>query len=107
MRERGMIKWAPFNSVINGEQVKKELKEKQDSIIKPTLSDEQLLELENIIKECLENGDEVIIEYYKNHHLEVIEGKITKIIPASKKIIINNQTSLYFYNIMHILEKNT
>ena len=38
MSDRGIIKWAPFSSVINGNILLKEIHEEKSRIIKPTLS---------------------------------------------------------------------
>ena len=49
MSDRGIIKWAPFSSVINGNILLKEIHEEKSRIIKPTLSEEQIQELEDKI----------------------------------------------------------
>ena len=56
MQNRGYIKWAPFNSVINDNVVLNELTKKRNKIEKPTLSEDQINYL-----------NEKIFEVYTNH----------------------------------------
>lgn len=107
MHERDNIKWAPFNSVINGNDVIKELKEEKSRINKPTLSEDQIKELETIIIEAATDKSLVEIIFYKNNHLYKVTGIITNIDTIKKKITINNQNSYYFTNIIKIIRKNT
>lgn len=107
MRDRGMIKWAPFNSVINGNDVKKEIKEENNKIPKPTLSEEQIFNLEQEIIDSYQNQSVIELKYYKNQHIYKITGIITKIDSVTKKIVINNDFIIYFNNIIQISKKNT
>lgn len=106
MNNRGMVKWAPFNSVINSNSVINKLKQEAKKIKKPILSEEQITIMENIIIESFNDASEVVIHYYKNEYDNVIIGKIIKIDPISKYITINDK-KLYFNNIMQIFKKNT
>ena len=45
MPNRNAIKWAPFNSVINGNYIMNTIVKEKSRIIKPTLSEEQINEL--------------------------------------------------------------
>lgn len=107
MHDRGIIKWAPFASVINGSVLLKEIKEEKSRIIKPTLSDDQIEFLENKIIESFTGEIPVTIYFYRYEHIYKIEGIITKINKATKEIIINNQKNLFFSNIIRIIEKNS
>lgn len=107
MHDRGMIKWAPFASVINGPILLKELKEEKSKIKKPVLSEEQIEDMETTIIETYTSKDLVEIIFYQEEHFHKITGFITKIEATSKKIIINNTKSLFFSNIIRIIKKNT
>ncbi len=107
MHDRNNIKWAPFNSVINGQDVIKEINEEKSRINKPILSEDQLEELENIILEVLSNQSTIELIFYRNNHFYKVTGKITSVNTAQKKITINNQKSYYFANIIKIIIKNT
>ena len=107
MSDRGMVKWAPFNSVINGNQVLKEIKFVKSKMSKPVLSEEQIANLEEKIITSYSENSMIKLYYYKNEHINIINGRITKLDSVNKKIIINNKTSIYFNNIIDILVKNT
>lgn len=106
MHDRNKIKWAPFNSVINGSEVIKEIQEEKSRKEKPVLSEEQLEELENIIFEAFNSQSVIEVIFYKNNHFNKITGIITNIDTAKKKITINNKNSYYFSNIIKIIIKN-
>ena len=102
MMERGMVKWAPFNSVINGNDVKKVLNDKKNKISKPNLSEEQIEEIENSIINAYSNKTSTTIIYYYSNKFIQINGIITKLDPINKRIFINGKY-LYFNNIVKFL----
>lgn len=107
MHDRGVIKWAPFASVINGNTLLEEIYEEKSRITKPTLSDEQIKILEQSIIESFTGKKPINIYFYRNEHIYKINGIITKINATTKEITINNQKKLFFSNIIRITEKNT
>lgn len=107
MHDRGMIKWAPFASVLSGSQVLREIEEEKSRIVKPILSPEQTEELEQKIIECFNNSTLVEVLFYQQYHIHKITGVITKINVSAKNITINGHKTLFFTNIMRIKQKNT
>lgn len=107
MHDRGIIKWAPFASVINGNVLLKEIKEEKSKIIKPTLSEDQIETLEELIMETYNGHIPVEVYFYSKEHIYKINGFITKINATSKEITINNKKRLIFQNIIRIIKKNT
>lgn len=105
MHNRGMIKWAPFASVINGHQLLKEIQEEKSRITKPTLSEDQINYLEEIILEIYTSKTLADIYFYQFGHIYKIEGIITKINTTTKEITVNNQKSIFFMNILRIIKK--
>ncbi len=103
--DRGMIKWAPFSAVVNGNELLSEIKEEKSRISKPILSEEQINELESIILEAFASHSTIEIIYYKDNHAYKITGIITKIEPITKKITLNNQKNIFFNNIIRITKK--
>lgn len=95
------MSWAPFNSVINSNDVMSEIREKELYIDKPEYTEEQLEELEFKIMESYTSKNTITIDYYQNNKSISIQGTINKIDPIYKRIYINNQY-LYFYNIINI-----
>ncbi len=107
MHKRENVKWAPFNSVINGDEVLKEIKEKKEKRNKPILSEDQLEELERLVMESLADQCEIEIIFYKNNRFYKTSGIITAVDKIQKKLTINNNTSYYFSNILKIIRKST
>lgn len=107
MHDRGIIKWAPFASVINGSILLSEIKKEKSKIIKPTLSDDQINDLEKVIIEAYRGKVPVNIYFYNHEHIYLAKGFITNINATTKEITINNQKKLFFSNIIRIIKKNT
>lgn len=107
MNDRGIVKWAPFNSVINGNQLLDEINYERNRISKPILSEEQIADLEENIITAYSERSIINLYFYKNGCINIINGQITKLDSANKIITINNKTRIYFNNIIDILEKNT
>lgn len=99
--DRGMIKWAPFNSVINNKYIINSLIKEKSRISQPILSNEEMLEIEEKIINAYYSKSYVTITYYQNGYLENIAGKIKKI-DKIYKIIYLEKTSLFFKQIMNI-----
>lgn len=97
------IKWAPFNSVINDKEIKKELLFKHTKISKPILSEDQILDLNNKIFEAYTNNIEVNISYFKTNNIINKIGYINNI-NIDKKYIIFNKNIIYLNQILKINE---
>ena len=95
------MSWAPFNSVINSNDVMNDIREKELYITKPEYTEEQLEEIEYKIIESYTSQNMITIDYFQNNRSISIKGIISKIDPIYKRIYINNKY-LYFYNIINI-----
>jgi len=101
MQDRGYIKWAPFNSVMNGDKIIKEINKEKSKINKPTLSEDQTEFINEKIFEAYTNHLKVNLYIYKNENIEKIIGFINNInIP--KKYITFNNNYIYFNQIINI-----
>ena len=85
MQTRNDINWVPFNSIINGKYIVKEI--------------------EKTITESMIKQTEVDILYYQKGFLYHLSGTITKINSAIQKIYSNNNKYIYFCEIINIKEK--
>lgn len=102
MPNRNAIKWAPFNSVVNGNYIMNEIIKEKSKIIKPILSEEQINEFENQIKESLINKIPLEFTIYDNGYTKNIKGTVTKIDSSSNKIFLNYNNHIFFCEIMNI-----
>jgi len=96
---RGMIKWAPFNNLIKASDIKeieKNLKKQE----KPTIMEDLIYEIDNILNLAIEKELTINIKYWHLNTLANINGKISKYNKIEKYILINN-TRIYFKNIIN------
>ena len=100
--DRGMIKWAPFASVVDPNYLVNNICEKKDKIEKPIFTEEILNEFEELIKYSLETKEIINIEYYKNGKIYKIKESVIKIDALSKNIYLTNNIKLHFNNIVNI-----
>ena len=100
--DRGMIKWAPFASVVDPNYLVNNISEKKDKIEKPIFTEEILNEFEELIKYSLETNEIINIEYYKNGKIYKIKESVIKIDALSKNIYLTNNIKLHFNNIVNI-----
>ena len=101
MSDRGMIKWAPFNSVVNGKKIIYEILDDKSKIKKPILSDEQIDNLEKKLLLHFYDHEEVKIDYFYNGKIYPLKGNIKKIDSIYHKIYLNNLI-LYFDQIIKV-----
>lgn len=100
--DRGMIKWAPFASVVDPNYLVNNICEKKNKIEKPIFTEEILNEFEELIKYSLETKEIINIEYYKNGKIYKIKESVIKINALSKNIYLTNNIKLHFNNIVNI-----
>ena len=100
--DRGMIKWAPFASVVDPNYLVNNICEKKNKIEKPIFTEEILNEFEELIKYSLETKEIINIEYYKNGKIYKIKESVIKIDALSKNIYLTNDIKLHFNNIVNI-----
>ena len=100
--DRGMIKWAPFNSLMNGKKIVNSLLFEKGKINKPNISEEEKNILEEKIIEAYYCQNIILITYYKDGFLLKTKAKVKKIDSVYKTIYLSNQTKLLFNQILYI-----
>ncbi len=101
--DRGIIKWQPFNSCFNAQLVIKDIKKVKNRKTYPNLSEDQLENIEEKIKEAYNLKLFVQIKYYYDGIINVIEGQINGISPNDQKLYLNNKI-IYFKQILNVKE---
>ncbi len=101
-KDRGMKKWAPFNSLMNGRAIVNSLIIEKSKIEKPQISEEEQKELEEKIIEAYYCQNPIIITYYKDGFLIKVKSTIKKIDSIYKTIYLNNEFKLLFKQIFNI-----
>lgn len=100
MQDR-IIKWAPFNSILNGNKVINELNNRRNIVNKPILSEDQIHVLNEKIFEAYTNHIKIALYIYNNFRTIKINGFINNI-NINKKCITFNNKYIYFNQILKI-----
>lgn len=98
--DRGMMKWAPFYSVLSESEINTTV-ENKEIYSKPDLSEEQIMELENIIIEAYNHKSLIELTIYDNKKFIKSQGIITKLDSIHKAIYLNKKM-IQFNNIIKI-----
>lgn len=101
-QERGIIKWAPFHSLVGQRQLIDNVLKEKKKISKPKLSQEQMEQNEKLIIEAFYEQIKVCISYFKEGLIYTTTANITQIDYTFKKIYLNNQKILLFTQIIEI-----
>jgi hypothetical protein len=99
---RGMIKWAPFSAVTPGNSMVNDVLAKKNKVEMPILSDDQINEINNKITTAFRNKDVIKVKYYKAGKFYEKQGIITEIDTNNAKIVLNNDFSVFFSQIIKI-----
>ena len=100
--DRGIIKWAPFNSVTPPKEVIRKLSLEKQKINKPILSEEQLEAIQEKLFEAYNNELITTINYYKNGLIFSEQAKIKILDLSHNRIILNSNKIIYFNQIIKI-----
>ena len=102
MHDRNQIKWAPFNSVINGKYIVNSIEKEKNKINKPVLSEEQIYTYEEMIKESLLNKIDLLFSIYSGGYIKEIKGTVLNINSTLNKILLSNNVTIFFCEIVKI-----
>ena len=93
--DRGMIKWAPFNSVISSKEVVNSVQNERNKFKMPIFSDDQKQSIENKLIESFYEQKTICIEYFYAGKIIQKTGTIKKIDSTFHKIYFNNQILIF------------
>lgn len=102
MSDRGMIKWAPFDSVTSSKALVRRIANEKEKIQMPQLSEEQLDNIEENLKNAYYRNDEVVIKYYSNGKIFSKKCWIAEVDLNNKKILLSDNSKVYFGQIVNI-----
>ena len=98
--DRGIIKWLPFNSVVDSKTIIKNIEKEKKKETKIQLTEEQIEMIEKDLVESLHNQSQILILYYKKGIYYKKKSIISKIDQSNKKITLIDHSSLYFEQII-------
>lgn len=102
MINRGMVKWQPFDSLFPSKKTVDAIIKEREKKQKKILSIEQIEDVEEKLKEAFYDHSPITVIYYKNENYFKKKGTIIKIDSVSKKIYFEDQSYLYFKQIIRI-----
>ncbi len=102
MNKRDEIKWHPFNSLFSSSLVMTELVNKKNYQIRPTLSEDEKANLEQFIKQAFHTHEQIQVLYFWQNQYFTKIGIIENIDYFQKKIFFNDQTFLYFEQMLKV-----
>ena len=102
MKDRGMVKWNPFDSLISSKEVIKTISDSKTKFKRPTLSLEQLEEIQTNILLAYHSQITIIITYFLNGSFYEKKNKVLEIYMTSKKLFFQDHTYLYFDQIVKV-----
>lgn len=94
-KDRGIIKWMPFNSVVSNKEILYSLLKEKEKTSKPIMSDDEKKTLEESIIDAYYMQNKIHITYYKNGYTYEYYGLIKKIDSSNKLIYLNNLKLLF------------
>lgn len=102
MTNRGMVKWQPFNAVVNGNFMINQVLEEKNKIKMPILSDDQKLEIQEKLFEALNNKENIKIKFFKEGKVYLKEGIIEHINEFKRNLVMNDNFVVFFSQIIEI-----
>ncbi len=95
-----MNSWLPFNAVCDGTNLVDMIEKEKSRYKKPTLSEEQLEDIQEKIFIAYNNHDIITIKYYNYGYYYEIKNKIKKIDGIQRKIILENGKTIFFSQVI-------
>lgn len=103
-KDRGIIKWAPFDALVGYNEIIKNYEYERNKIEKPILLEDKLAELDYILTDVIKENLEVEIEYFEDGYIKRTVGFIKRIDILNKNITICNHLKLNTKNIINIIK---
>lgn len=101
-KDRGIIKWAPFDALIGFNQMIADIKYKMGKKDKPILSEDHLEHMNRQIRFAVEKKEEVRLNYYEDGYFYEVFGHIKYVDMIKKIIVLSVNQEIYLENIMNI-----
>ena len=101
LRDRGMVKWAPYKSLPEQEDYLVKMEEEKNKVDKPLLSDDELIELDTKLS-TYNRGDPISIEYHDYGFIKTVDDYLDYIDTINKRIVLKNRMSIPVSNVLSL-----
>lgn len=86
MSDRGMMKWAPYRSLVEQSEFLEQMRYQKNKKPRPTITDDQAEEINRVLQNY--KGEIVSITYYSDGYTYLIKTKIKKIDVENQQLIL-------------------
>ena len=93
MTKRECVKWQPFNALIPGSKMVNDVLKEKNKIPMPSLSDDQIADLESHLLEAYYNQNVIKLKFYRNGRYYLKQGRIKKIDKNPSKYLAKDTIS--------------
>lgn len=90
-KDRGIIKWAPFDALVGFQQMIQDVKYKMAKREKPLLLEDQLASMDIVLKDAVAQNKTLEITYYEDGYIKSMYGRVVKIDTYNKCLILEYQ----------------
>ena len=101
-KDRGIIKWLPFDSLVNSKSVVESILYEKRKVKKPILSLEQTEDIEKKLIEAFYAQEKITLQIYKNGYIKSITSTIVSMDGTYKKITLATNDTILFSQIVSI-----
>ncbi len=99
MSDRGMMKWAPYRSLVEQSEFLNQMRYEKNKKTRPTLTEDRMEEINRVLQNY--QGEIVGITYYSDGYTYLIKTKIKRI-DIENQLLILPQGKLKFRDIVKI-----
>lgn len=99
MSDRGMMKWAPYRSLVEQSEFLEQMRYEKNKKSRPTISSDRADEINNVLINY--KGEQVSITYYHDGYTYLIKTKIKKIDVENQQLVLP-EGKLKFRDILKI-----
>jgi hypothetical protein len=105
-RDRGIIKWAPFDSLVGYHSMLQEMKHRLKRRAKPILSEDDLDTLNRNVQNAYENHLEIECRYYKKGYFITTCATIIRLDFVDRRITLSTKETISAEDILSITLPN-
>jgi len=104
-KDRGIMKWAPFDALEGHGQMLEELIYNMMKKEKSTLSEDSYKQIEEELNKAISKDKNVSIDYYKDGYVLKTYGKIKKLDQINKLIVLSTEETIQFDDVLDLEAK--
>lgn len=101
-KDRGIIKWAPFDALVGFNDLIKEMLNNKNKIEKPILNEDRLEKMDRIIKYAINKNLELEITYYETGFIKIIYDYIKKIDIYNRNVLLQSNFLIKIDDIINL-----